>query len=390
MKKRIGIDARILAYPRSGIGAYLVGLLDELKGFADIEPVLFSDRPLLSDYDDAVHGLETVVTDESTRKHWANRHLAPVLKKHSIDLYHAVWDAGIPFFAHCPSILTLHSITPFKRAPYATVDMIRNPRKRLMYRMTFEIEYRLAKTLLVTSDYMKEYIHAHAGVPYAKMRTMYLGVDRMFRPISDAAAIAGVVARYGLTGSSYFLAVPSRIMEERKNMPMIVKGFAAYCRRMPESDAVLAVVGEWKGVDEQAKARLFSGIEPSVIDRIKIVGHAPREDLAHLLCGSTALIYPSLYEGFGLPLVEGFACGTPVLSSTTSCIPEVAGDAALLVDPFSAEALGDAMVRLQADGGLRTRLREAGLAKAKMYSWKNNAARTREIYLEFIEKGKTR
>ncbi|MBF0387017.1 MAG: glycosyltransferase family 4 protein [Candidatus Omnitrophica bacterium] len=377
---RVGIDARILAYPRSGIAAYLVGLLEELRSIAELDLVLFSDRPLLADYASAIQGLEQVVFGFSKRRYWANWLLASKLKECRIDLYHAIWDAGIPFFAHCPSLLTLHSITPFQRPPYVTVDMIGNPKKRLFYRLIFEIERRIARKIIVTSEYMRQYIHQHAGVPLPAMEVVYLGVDRMFTRITEDQRLSLVSRKYGLAGRKFFLAVPSRIMEERKNMPMIIKGFNSFCEQRPGCDIPLVVVGEFLADRSEAEERLFAGLGAAVREKVLFLGHVPREELAVLLNLCEALVYPSFYEGFGLPLVEAFACGAPVLAANNSCIPEVTGGAALLVDPFDFRALAGGLIQFLEQPDFKESLRKKGAARACLFSWKNNAQRTYAMY----------
>ena len=123
----------------------------------------------------------------------------------------------------------------------------------------------------------------------------------------------------------------------------------------------------------------LEALPPGVRDRVVVTGYVSEEEKVALFGGAEALVYPSLYEGFGLPVIEAMACGTPVLTSNVSALPETAGDAALLVDPHSVEGIAAGIERLLTDSALRERLRSAGLARARIFSWEETARRTAEV-----------
>jgi glycosyltransferase involved in cell wall biosynthesis len=174
----------------------------------------------------------------------------------------------------------------------------------------------------------------------------------------------------------YILAVGN--LQPRKNLLRLIEAFAQLIteRRIPHQ-LVLAGKAKWRESDIHRTVRRL-GIE----DRIVFTGRVPDEDLACLLNGAELFVYPSLYEGFGLPVLEAMACGTPVVTSNCTSIPEVAGDAALLVDPYRVDELADAIHHVLSDESLRARLREKGLARSQMFSWRQTARKTWTAYCQ--------
>ena len=381
-KLRVGLDARVLVYPRSGLSAYLVSLIEELKRYPDIEVFLFSDRNLSEEYEQIVGDLSKVIFGFKYRKYWANYLLGTQLKKYSIDIYHANWDGGIPFFSPCPSIMTLHSITPIKRPPGVKRHMFKRRAKRVKYWLTFQIEKRIAKKIIVVSEYMKNYIHRYAHIPLKKMVVIYLGVDRNFKEIKDTLTLNKKLEEYNLKNKKFILTIPTRVMEEHKNIPTLIKSFEYIFFKYRRNDLYLVIVGEFMQDSNQAKEFLFGRVSKDVQKNIVFLGHVKREDLPYLLNGCEVMVFPSLYEGFGLPIVEAFACGTAVVASNISCIPEIAGDAALLVDPFDYKKLGEEIMRVITDSRVKNILKRRGLQRAKEFSWKRNAEVTYRIYRE--------
>jgi glycosyltransferase involved in cell wall biosynthesis len=202
------------------------------------------------------------------------------------------------------------------------------------------------------------------------------GVDHdVFRPPS-AEAVTAARARFGIDGP-YLLALGG--IEPRKNLPRLVEGFA----RLPTDLAVNLVVAggsaAWNPEGSNLLMRALDGLPASLRHRVIVTGYVTDEEKVSLLGGAKALIYPSLYEGFGLPLLEAMACGAPVLTSKVSALPEVAGGAALLVDPMDVGAIADGMERLLRDDELREQLRAAGVAWAAGFDWSETARQTAAV-----------
>jgi glycosyltransferase involved in cell wall biosynthesis len=205
------------------------------------------------------------------------------------------------------------------------------------------------------------------------------GVDRdVFRPAS-AQELEAVRRRFGIDGP-YLLSLGG--IEPRKNLPGLVRAFAALPAGIRPTLVIAGVGVAWNPEGGRALDEVLDEVSPEVRRRIAMVGYVAGADKAALIGGAEALVYPSLYEGFGLPVLEAMACGTPVLTSDLSALPEVAGGAAVLVDPRDVDSVRDGMERLLTDDGLRERLAEAGMARATAFSWTETARRTAAVLRE--------
>ena len=225
----------------------------------------------------------------------------------------------------------------------------------------------LADSLATREDLVRYYHLAPE-----KIRVVYPGRDETLTPVTDPTLLAAVRARYDLQ-QPYLLYVGT--LHPRKNLVRLVQAFARLLSRpaagSPRPLLVLAGQKGWLYAEiDEAVRRL--GLE----GHVRLPGYVPDEDLPALLSGALAFVFPSLYEGFGLPVVEAMACGTPVVCSRVSSLPEVAGDAALLVDPLEVEAIAAVLARVVGDEGLRRELIERGFERARQFSWQRCARET--------------
>ncbi len=231
------------------------------------------------------------------------------------------------------------------------------------WRARFEAWLARAARVIVPSAAVRRDLVAHHAVDPARVDVVPHGVDvDAFRPPGEA--VDAVRRRFAIRGR-YLLFLGG--LEPRKNLGRLVRAFGAL-----QTDATLVLAGgavRWAPGEQD---RLRAGVR----ERVVFTGYVNDGERAALLAGATALVYPSLHEGFGLPVLEAMAAGTPVLASNVSSLPEVAGDAALLVDPADPDALAAAMARLLEDEGLRGRLREMGWRRAAGFTWEQAARRT--------------
>jgi glycosyltransferase involved in cell wall biosynthesis len=196
-----------------------------------------------------------------------------------------------------------------------------------------------------------------------------------FQPVADSAARQAVLARHGIPDRPYLLSLST--LEPRKNLDFVIRCFGELIQAQPELDLNLVLVGVngWKNLEIFAAAR-----DERVRSRIIFTGYLPDQSLSAIYSGATAFLYPSLYEGFGLPPLEAMQCGTPVITSNTSSLPEVVGEAGLLIDPTQADQLMAAILQVVQDSALRQRLSEQALARSQQFSWGHCADRTVEVY----------
>jgi glycosyltransferase involved in cell wall biosynthesis len=258
-----------------------------------------------------------------------------------------------PLFCRSPFVFTIHDLS------HLYCPEISSPSIRLYYATVMKRACRRAARILTVSEFTRKQIVEWSGVSPEKALNVGCGVDPAYQPEGDS---------YGLP-SPYFLSVSNR--RRHKNEFRMVEAFA---KAGLDPRMHLVFTGE-------PVADLIRFIEAHQLhSRIDFVGVVPEAKLPSLYRGAEALIFPSIYEGFGLPILEAMACGTPVVTANTTAMREVAGDAALLVDPTSVEQIARAMERIVSDTSLRLQLREKGRTRAAQFSWIDTASRVREVF----------
>lgn len=282
-----------------------------------------------------------------------------------IDVLHACLYP--PPICPAPLVFTMHDVSPITRPDFFAPSVYRrlNPliRKGL----------KQARVVLCVSNDALTTTAEVTGMDTRRMRVAPHGVSAVFKPIPPASARAEIDAKLGVSGE-YFLYV-GKIMG-RKNIVRTIEAFGKFVERTgAATKLVLAGRRLYDTSDvDQAIERL------DLAGRIVEVGYVPDELLPALYAGAKAFIYATLWEGFGLPLLEAMASGTPVVASNVSSIPEISGDAALLVDPHSVDQIADAMIRLHTDRSLAKTLVAAGLERCKTFTWANTARLTIGAY----------
>jgi glycosyltransferase involved in cell wall biosynthesis len=226
------------------------------------------------------------------------------------------------------------------------------------------------------SDFTKHEFCEFTGMSPERVFVTPLAAAEHFRRVDDAAKISAARGKYGIPEGDYFLTLGA--LQPRKNFQHIIRSFLRLLNEQPKVETNLVITGAtaWK-YDE-----ILGEIETSSAyrDRIIFTGFIPDDDLGAIYSGATAFVFPSLYEGFGLPPLEAMQCGTPVIASNTTAMPEVVGDAGLLIDPTDADALCEAMLKVLTDQELRLQLSRKGLQRAQQFSWARCADETIAVY----------
>ena len=368
---RILIDARVIQDHFPGIGRYAFNLIDALAPLLDGEAlVLTAQRARNTRYDLARlarhPNVRLVPTDIPIFHPRSQTALPGVLRALQPDLIHFLYHVR-PLRAPAPSLLTLYDVIP-RRFPH---DFPR------LTRLKIEIIQRLAlrssRGFLAISQATADDFAQLYGVPSHRITVTPLAPDPVFQPQPPEALMA-FRQRLNLP-QTYLLYLGSN--KPHKNLPRLVRAWRAALDRGLEDEAHLVIAGHWDDRYPQAKALAKAlGIE----DSVRFLGPVSGDDLPLLYAAARAFIFPSLYEGFGLPALEAMASGTPVAASRAPGLSEVVGDAALAFDPMDIEAMAGVILRLMNDAGLRATLRAAGLVRAAQFTWRRTAKLTLDAY----------
>ncbi len=367
---RVGIDARLVYYSQAGIGQYILHLA---KWLAQIDGA--NEYVLLQSRKDQT----TIIERANFRRVslWTPSHhrfeqqaLPAEIARLGLDLLHSP-DFIPPFRANCRTVITVHDLAFLVFPQFLTSQSAR-------YYGQIDQAVRRADHIIADSESTRRDVLRMLGAPPHKVSVVYLAANPIYRPIPLAQSRRRVGDRFGLTGD-FILTVGT--IEPRKNLATLLRAF----RQLLDAyklDVELALVG--------GQGWLYDEI-PSLVrdlrltERAHFLGRVSNEDLLHLYNAAGALAHPAFYEGFGLPPLEAMSCGTPVIVTNSSSLPEVVGDAGLLVEAEDVDAWSVGLWRIFADDDLRDELSQKALARSRRFSWERTARQTLRIYEHVVQ-----
>jgi glycosyltransferase involved in cell wall biosynthesis len=380
---RVGINALFLQKPATGMGQHLFHLLEGLDSLEekDQQYILLSPRfrraytlqtPQLSDRFREVEVVSALARlgDNVEQVWWEQVGIVRAGAREHVDLLHSPYWSN-PLWAPWPTVVTVHDVIQFVLPEYAW---------RKISRVYFGIVSRGARradAIITVSECSKRDIVKLLGLPPQRIHVIGNAVDATLHPVRDAWLLASVRERYGI-GSRFVLYFGG--FDLRKNVPRLIEAYG----RLPAAlrkEYQLVISGRYQHLGHplypdprETVQRL--GLEGQVI----FTGQIREQDKAPLFSAATVFAFPSLYEGFGIPVLEAMACGTPVVTSNLSALPEVAGDAGLLVDPYDTDAISAGIRTLLEEQPLREELARRGLERAGLFTWQQVADQTLKVY----------
>ncbi len=349
---KIAFCARGLSIPSGGVHQFIKSLIPALarqRGNDEIY-VLYNDKKFMG----LAPECSEIVIKGNNRIIWDFCQVPKVLRKLKIDA--AIFPKNIvPFFLNCRSYVVIHDLAYFEKQlnAYPFLDT-------LYMRTLLSQSVRRAGAIFAVSENTKREIVRYMKCDPEKITVTYEAADKIYRPVNNDSVLKQIKGKYNLP-DKFMLYVGS--LSPRKNVNGLLEAFSGICSKVPH-DLVLTGSKSWKD------SSVFQTMEKlNLSDRVKLLGFVEHEDMPVLYNLAEVYVYPSLYEGFGLPVLEAMQCGCPVVASDATSIPEVAGDAAVLVNALDSKDLADAIYRVITDMELRKKLIDSGFEQVKKFSW---------------------
>ncbi len=382
-KSTVGIDVTSALTQGGGIGRYtrelMNALVHETRFAEQFDVTLFSAKQTapppvsnpLPTYSNVVYKPAFINEKWLYRLWYRLRAPLPVQTfTGRLNLFHSPDFVLPPIVGNIPTLLTVHDLS-FLHYPHTFTPALVNYLNSVVPWSVGRATHVLADSEATEKDLVNLW-----HVPASKITVLYSGVNPSFKPVSDPAAIKQVRHKYKLGSAPWVLAVGT--VQPRKNYQLLIQAFAKIADRYPNN---LVITG--------GKGWLFDDILAEVskqgLDgRVIFTGFVDDVDLPAIYSGAAALAFPSLYEGFGLPILEAMACGTPVINSDASCLPEVAGDATIQLPPEGVEIWAEGLAQLLGDEGKQKTLVAAGFKQKEWFTWQRSAEQLLGIYTDLI------
>lgn len=302
----------------------------------------------------------------------------PELKRHNLDVYHSLQQLDLPCGVNgCQTVVTVHDMT-YALFPHF---FLQNRMSRWVYQIRVRTIKKASK-IIADSENTKEDLVRLLQISKDKIEVIPLGVEPKFHPVQGLDKIEAIKKKYNIS-EGYVFHVGG--FSPTKNLHRLLLAFKRLVRAH-RKDVTLVIAGNTGSMSPYEK-RVRRDIEELQLGKKVVIANAVcDDDLVLLYNGATLFVYPSLYEGFGLPPLEAMACGTPVIASTSSSLPELIGDAGILVDPYGVDEITSAMLKVLSDSDLRSKMISRGIGKSNPFSWENTAQKTLAVYEDLYKR----
>jgi glycosyltransferase involved in cell wall biosynthesis len=370
----IAIDAHSVGAQLAGNETYAVNLIEAL---AEIDQtnhytLFVTKRTAIDRFENRWPNFQVKQTLPHTPLVRIPLTLPAALRRRRVDVLHVQYTA--PPFAPCPVVATIHDLS-FEHVPETF-----NRRSRAQLHLTVRHTARRARQILTLSEFSRADIIRTYHVDPARVFVTPAAAPPHFAPVTDSTELRRIRTTYGIE-RDYILSLGS--IQPRKNLVRLIRAYSSLRRLRPELKLPQLVLAGKRGwIDKD----IFRSAGDSELKQdILFTGYVPESDLPALFSGALCFAYPSYFEGFGLPVVEAMQCGTPVITGNRTSLPEVVGEAGMLVDPFSEAEIAQALAKIIKDPGYRDELRVKGIERARIFDWKRTAQLTLEAYRRAAE-----
>jgi glycosyltransferase involved in cell wall biosynthesis len=374
---RVGIDIRELEKgKRTGIGRYLRNFIAYASS-ARPEHRFFLYGNQRTDPEIGGENIEVRIRPEGMTLWWDQVVLPGLANRDRVDLFLSPFIKG-PVRVACPLVVTIHDLMFLV---YTEYDSWRSRPKNALFKRMATWVGRRADLIIADSDYSARDIERLLGLDIAKVQVLPIGLDESYRPVEDEDVLGEMRGRYGIERPYIFYLGN---FKPHKNVQALLRAFAGLEGKFRE-EYLLVLGGK---PDAWTDERKGLAKELGIGEQVRFIGLVSEEDMPALYSGAELFAFPSLYEGFGLPPLEAMACGAPVVASNRTSVPEVVGDAGLLVDPEDVEGMSQEMEKVLGNVGEQGRLRRLGLARAAGFRSRDICERQMLILEELAERGR--
>jgi glycosyltransferase involved in cell wall biosynthesis len=370
---RIGLNAQIVSRANAGVATYASNVIRDLMLLESRhEFYVFGSQEFLSDLDSPRVKLlptSTRVKGSWRRILWEQSVLPIKARRHGVEMMYYPDHTGPLIKKTCPVVITIHDLA------YLAEPQTFAMKNRMYKSFAVRRSARLADKIIVVSEATKKECLRWLDIPESKLCVIYNGIDACFRRIEDHDTLETTRKKFALP-KKFILFVGT--LEPRKNVSGLIQAYAAL-KKKQRLEHDLVIVG--------GKGWLYSEIFATVhnlalTNEVKFLGYVAQDDVVALYNLAEVFVYPSIYEGFGFPPLEAMACGCPVVTSNRSSLPEVVGDAAMLVDCRDPNALADGIYRVASDENCRSHLKEKGMERVKLFDWQKAARQILQVFDE--------